>query len=95
MISRDDVKKTAELGRLRLTDDEIEGYRSALSEILEAANRIQEVDTAQVEPAAHAVDSVNVYREDVPQPSLEREDVLQNGPHVVDGYFRVPRIMEE
>ncbi len=95
LINREDVKKTAELARLRLTDDEIDDYQNTLSEILEAANRLQDVDTAAVDPAAHAVESVNVYRDDVPKPGLDRDDVLRNGPHVVDGFFRVPRIMEE
>jgi aspartyl-tRNA(Asn)/glutamyl-tRNA(Gln) amidotransferase subunit C len=48
-----------------------------------------------VEPTATVLPSVNVFREDEVQPSLSQEQALANAPDRTDGFFRVPRIIEE
>ena len=66
-----------------------------MSQILAHFESLRNLDTEGVEPTAHAVPLRNVLREDEVRPSLAREQVLQNAPQVQDGYFKVPRIMEE
>ena len=80
----------AKLARLRLTDDEVERMAGELSKILEYVETMNELDLEGVEPTSHVVDLTNVLREDVPQPSLDRETALEQAPDAAEGGFRVP-----
>jgi aspartyl-tRNA(Asn)/glutamyl-tRNA(Gln) amidotransferase subunit C len=91
-ITREDVLHVAELARLRIPEDEIEGVRAELGAILEAVSKVAELDLSGVEPTSHPLDLVNQWAEDEPRPSLPREDALANAPDPVDGSFRVPAV---
>ena len=67
----------------------------SLHDFLEYVDRLQQVDTEKVMPTAHVLPVQNVFREDVVKPSLDRELALSNAPQQEDGYFRVPKILEE
>lgn len=94
-IEREEVERVAELARLALSEDEKELFCEQLGQILEYARELARVNTEGVEPTVHAVQLQNVFRADVNRPSLPKEQVLANAPEVQDGYFRVPRILEE
>jgi aspartyl-tRNA(Asn)/glutamyl-tRNA(Gln) amidotransferase subunit C len=89
-ITRDEVLHVARLGRLALTDDELERLTGELDKILEAVGVVSELDLADVPPTSHPLDLVNVWDEDVPHDSLPLEDVLANAPESENGLFRVP-----
>jgi aspartyl-tRNA(Asn)/glutamyl-tRNA(Gln) amidotransferase subunit C len=90
VIDREQVLHVAKLARLRLTDDEVERMAGELSKILEYVETMNELDLEGVEPTSHVVDLTNVLREDVPQPSLDRETALEQAPDAAEGGFRVP-----
>lgn len=92
-ISEEDVEHVAKLARLALTDEEKETFRRQLSDVLEHARAISEVDTAGVPPTSHAIPLVNVFRDDELRPSLTVEEVTLNAPWAGNGAFRVPRII--
>jgi aspartyl-tRNA(Asn)/glutamyl-tRNA(Gln) amidotransferase subunit C len=92
-ISIEDVEHVAKLARLALTDEEKETFRRQLSDVLEHARVISEVDTEGVEPTSHTLPLVNVFRDDVARPSLPTSEVTGNATWAVDGTFRVPRIV--
>ncbi len=92
-ISIEDVEHVARLARLALSEDEKETFRRQLSDVLEHARVISEVDTEGVEPTSHTLPLVNVFRDDVARPSLPTEEVTSNAPWAADGAFRVPRIV--
>lgn len=94
-IERKDVEYVAELARLALNESEKELFQSQLGQILEYADVLADVDTEGVEPMAHAVPVHNVLRGDRARPSLSKEKVLKNAPDEQDGFFKVPRILEE
>ena len=94
-ISRDDVAHVARLARLDLTDDELERFTGQLGAVLEHAADIAALDIADVPPTAHPLPLVNVFRDDVPVPSLDRDEVLDQAPAAEDGRFKVPRILGE
>ncbi len=54
---------------------------------------LEQIDTSNVSPTAHAVELYNVLRDDEVKPSMEQEKVLKNAPDAEDGFFRVPRIV--
>jgi aspartyl-tRNA(Asn)/glutamyl-tRNA(Gln) amidotransferase subunit C len=94
-ISREEVAHLARLARLEVTDDELDAFAGQLDVILESMKTLAEVNTDGVQPTSHAVPLVNVFREDQPQPSLLREDVLAGAPDTAEDRFRVPRILDE
>jgi aspartyl-tRNA(Asn)/glutamyl-tRNA(Gln) amidotransferase subunit C len=95
MIDRNDVEHVARLTRLFLTEEEIERMREQLNSILAHLDTLRTVDTEGVEPTAHAVDVVNVMREDAVEPCLPQDAMLANAPDRSGELFRVPRIIEE
>ncbi|NQU23586.1 MAG: Asp-tRNA(Asn)/Glu-tRNA(Gln) amidotransferase subunit GatC [Candidatus Nealsonbacteria bacterium] len=94
-ISRDDVKKISLLGRLRLSDEELDRMTDQLGHILGYMDLLAEVDTEQVEPMAHALDVANVFRDDEARPSLPRDEMLANAPKRDDECYLVPAVLGE
>ncbi len=93
-ITRETVLKIARLANLRLTEEEIARFSEQLEHILDYIHKLKQLDTAGVPETAYAIPQTNVWREDQPQPSLDRSEVLAGAPDVQDGCFRVPRIIE-
>lgn len=93
-ISKDIVKHIALLSRLELKDEEIEVYQQQLSSIIEYVEKLNEVDTKDVEPTSHVLSLNNIFREDSVKESISREEVLRNAPDPTDKFFRVPKIIE-
>src|ERR671935_985497 len=89
-----DIDHVAKLARLALTDEEKERLREQLGLIIEYAAKVGEVAAEDVPPTAYAIPRANVYREDVPEPSLPQAEALANAPDQEDGRFKVPRIVE-
>ena len=94
-ISRADVEKVALLARLRLSDAELDTMTTQLAQIVGYVDLLAEVDTEGVEPMAHAVEIVNVFREDRIEPSLPREQALANAPRHNDCGYLVPAVLGE
>ncbi|MBZ4642647.1 MAG: aspartyl-tRNA(Asn)/glutamyl-tRNA(Gln) amidotransferase subunit [Deferribacteres bacterium] len=93
-LSREEVLKIAKLARLRLEEDEIEGLRTDLNNILNYIDKLNELDTAGIEPTSHALDVVNVFRDDVQKPGLDEDDVFKNAPQSEHSHFKVPRVID-
>jgi aspartyl-tRNA(Asn)/glutamyl-tRNA(Gln) amidotransferase subunit C len=93
-LTRADVEHVARLARLALTDEEIDHFTGQLAVILEHADQIAALDTADVPPTAHPLPLVNVLRADVARPGIDRDEVLAMAPAAEDHRFRVPRILD-
>lgn len=87
-----DVEHVAKLARLELTKKEKEKMAGQLSDILDTARRIQELDTDAVEPTSHVIEFPATMRDDVVGESLALNRVLQNAPRREKDFFRVPSI---
>lgn len=94
-IGPEDVRRVAKTARIKLEEAEVQRLAEDLSQMLGRFEPLRNLDTEGVEPTIHAAPLRNVLREDQVRPSLPREQVLQNAPEVQDGYFKVPRVMEE
>jgi aspartyl-tRNA(Asn)/glutamyl-tRNA(Gln) amidotransferase subunit C len=95
LLDEEQVRQVGLLARLELTEDEVQYYRSSLSAILAHVRSLDELDTTNVQPTSHPLRLVNVFREDVVQPSLSNEAALQNAPDSEDGCFKVPAVIQE
>lgn len=92
-ISTEVVAKVSRLARLDLQPDEIEEMTAQLGDMLAHFADIDALDLDAVEPMTQPYPLVNVLRDDVEQPCLDRDEVLAAGPDVEDGRFRVPPIL--
>jgi len=94
-LTRDDVRRIAALARLELTAAEEALFTRQLADILAYARAVQEIDTRDVPPAATAATIPPALRDDVPQPSLDRADVLNMAPDADRhaGLFKVPKVL--
>jgi aspartyl-tRNA(Asn)/glutamyl-tRNA(Gln) amidotransferase subunit C len=94
-ITREEVEHLARLARLQLSDDEIAHYAGQLDVILQSVARVAEVAGDDIPPTSHPIPMVNVYRDDVARPGLDRAAVAAGAPAWEDDRFRVPRILDE
>ena len=89
-ITRDDVLHVAALAQLELSEDEIARLTEQLGDILEAVGKVSELDLSDVPATSHPLSVANVFRPDLPTPSLPLEDVFANAPERDGDLFRVP-----
>ena len=88
------IEHLAQLARLSVSDNEKTLFASQIDSILSYMDKLNELDTGNVEPTSHVVSLSNVVREDLPKDSLEREEALMNAPDRTDKFYRVPKIIE-
>lgn len=90
-----DIEYIANLARIRLGKDEIKSFSSQLSDIISYVEKLKGVDTSASPPTTHPVAVTNVLREDVLKIALSADKALANAPDGKDGFFRVPKVIEE
>jgi len=93
-LTREQVQHVAKLARLSLSEDEITTFTGQLSTILDYVEKLNELDTTGIVPTSHAVPMENAFREDCVRPSIGVENALANAPDRVEGFFRVPKVIE-
>ena len=97
-ITEDEVRYVAELANLTLSDAEVQKFRGDLDEILTHVDRLNQLDTAGVEPMAqvlYAAEETATLRPDRERPTLGNEAALANAPLKGAGYFKVPEVIKK
>jgi aspartyl-tRNA(Asn)/glutamyl-tRNA(Gln) amidotransferase subunit C len=94
-LRQEEVAKVALLARLQLSDNELPTMTQHLSRVVDLVRQLDELDTTSVEPLAHALELTNVFANDEPAPSLDREAALANAPKRDDECYRVPAVLGE
>jgi aspartyl-tRNA(Asn)/glutamyl-tRNA(Gln) amidotransferase subunit C len=92
-ITLEQVRHVAKLSRLDLDESKLKKLAGQLESILDYVAQISKVDVTGVEPMAHALPIHNVFREDIVEPSLPLEKVLQNAPDSDGPFFKVPKVI--
>ena len=93
-LTTQDVERIAALANLTLSADLLSTIPAQLSAIIDLVNKLQEVDTTNVEPTSQVTGMTNVFREDVVEPSFTQEEALSNAPRSDNGYFVVDAIFD-
>lgn len=94
-IDEAQVRHISHLSRLNPTDDEVRLFSEQLSAILEYVEQLNEVDTSDVPPTAHALPVQNVFRTDEPRRSLSPDQALANAPQREGSFFAVPKVLDQ
>lgn len=88
------IEHLARLARLSVSDGEKILFSNQIDSILNYMDKLNELDTGNVEPTSHVISLSNVVREDLLKGPLDREDALMNAPDRTDKFYRVPKIIE-
>ncbi len=94
-INDETVDKLAFLARLEFSAEEKPAIRQDLSRIITWIDKLNELDTSNVEPLIYMSNEVNVLRKDEVNNSVSHEDALVNAPKKDSDYFRVPKVLDK
>ena len=92
-INKAQVDYIANLARIALSEEEKERLTAELGKIIEYVEKLNELDTSNVEPMAHATGLKNVFREDTLERSITPQKALENAPDKEGDFFRVPKVV--
>lgn len=94
-LKKEDIRHIADLARLELTEEELSKYGSQLSDVLEWASQLNEVDTENIKPTAQVTGVENILREDVVNDwdDNEKRTAINQAPEIEDGQYRVRRVL--
>ena len=92
-ISTSDIQHLASLSSLALTDDEVDGLRQDLENIIGYIEQLGELDTAGVEPTYQVTGLENVWREDEVKPGISRDELLELAPEKQNNQVKVPQVL--
>ena len=92
-VSKNDIEYIAKLAKLKFNNEEATKMQDELNKILEYVEKLNELDTSEVEPLSHVIDLKNVDREDVVNQTLTADDILKNAPSKTEKFFRVPKVI--
>ena len=93
-LTDDEVRKIAHLARLKITPEEVSGYASNLSSILELVEQMNAVDTGDVEPMAHPQDVAQRLRQDIVTEKDQQSRFAEIAPQTEAGLYLVPKVIE-
>ena len=93
-IDNSTVKKVAKLARLKVDVKDEENLKNELNNILEWVDKLQKVDTANIDPMLSVSNEPMPMREDTVTSKLDNEQILSNAPEKKAGFFVVPKVVE-
>lgn len=92
-LTKKEVEHIAELARLKLSDEDATKYSRQLSAILEYVEKLQSVDTTNVEPTSQVTGLTNIMREDKIIESGIADELVKCAPEHDGGFIKVPKIL--
>lgn len=97
MITKEEIRKIAQLAHLEITDEEVEIYTPQMASIVSYVEQLNELDTQLIEPATGGLTVegtlTDASRADEVRPSLGQEAALKEAPDALAGHFRVPKVL--
>jgi len=94
-VTRKEVEYIASLAKLKFDEKELENLTHQMNDILKYVEKLNELDTSNIEPLSHPVEINNVFRNDVLKSSITTEDALKNSPAKTEEFFKVPKVINQ
>ena len=94
VIMDETIEYVGNLAKLEISREEKEEAKKDMGRMLDYIDKLNELDTSNVEPMSHVFSMNNVFRQDVVTNGDDREDMLKNAPEQKEGAFKVPRTVE-
>jgi aspartyl-tRNA(Asn)/glutamyl-tRNA(Gln) amidotransferase subunit C len=93
-LSLEEVRRVAALARIEVNEDQARATCDQLNNILGLIGQMQALDTADIEPMAHALDIALRLREDQATEPDQRELFQSIAPRTENGLYLVPKVIE-
>ena len=93
-IDNSTVKKVAKLARLKVDAEEEQNLKNELNNILEWVDKLQKVNTENIDPMLSVSNEPMPMREDMVTSKLDNKQILSNAPEKKAGFFIVPKVVE-
>jgi aspartyl-tRNA(Asn)/glutamyl-tRNA(Gln) amidotransferase subunit C len=90
MVDADKVQEVADNSRINIDKEEASEFAEDFDEVLEMFEKLEEIDTEDVEPAFHPIDVEPETREDEKEETLDKSEVFQNTENEEEGFFKGP-----
>ena len=94
-IDTNTVHYIANLIRLKVNDDDAKVLSQQFSQIIEYFQLLTDIDTNEIRPSNENGPMKNIFREDVIQPSMSRDEFLKNTPQHQGNFVKVPRVFDD
>jgi aspartyl-tRNA(Asn)/glutamyl-tRNA(Gln) amidotransferase subunit C len=95
-VTKQDVEKIAKLAKLRFSDDEKEKLKGEMNKVLDYIDTLNEIKGLdKVEPLESINETENVFREDISEKCLTKEETLKNAPEKTENFFKVPKVLDK
>ena len=91
VISDETMEYVGILAKLELSEEEKAAAKKDMESMLDYIDKLNELDTAGVEPMSHIFPVYNVFREDEVTNGDNREAMLANAPKAKEGQYQVPK----
>lgn len=88
------VEEVAHLARLEFDEAGKAEILNDMNRMLAFVDKLNEMDTTDVEPLIYMTDERNVMREDEPKQTLTQKEALKNAPKKDSDYFKVPKVID-
>ena len=93
-LNTNTINKIAKLARIRLSKKEADEFLKDINSILDWVEQLNEVNTDNVEPLTNISSSALTKRKDENHDINSSDEILQNSPDKLEGYFAVPKVVE-
>lgn len=94
IITDETIEYVSILAKLELSDEEIEQAKKDMGRMLDYIDKLNELDTSDVEPMSHVFPVQNVFREDIVTNGNGSEETLKNAPEAKNTMFMVPKTFD-
>lgn len=93
-LDKSDIDKIAWLARISISEEDTPNYIHDVSNILELVDKMNNVDTDDIEPLAHPLEITARLREDKVTETDQRTHFQEIAPAVDNGHYLVPKVIE-
>lgn len=94
-VDNNTVDKIAELAKLKFDDTAKEEIKADLNKMLDFVDKLNELDTKNVDPLIYMLDEEQVLRKDEVKGQVSQQDALKNAPDKDSDYFKVPKVIKK
>lgn len=92
-IEKEQIQHIADLANLTITDEELEKYTLDMSNMVDFATQLNELDTENIDVTTSILGEFNIFRKDELKQSFDTHELLKNAPESQDGMFKIPKVI--
>ncbi|MFC1726198.1 Asp-tRNA(Asn)/Glu-tRNA(Gln) amidotransferase subunit GatC [candidate division KSB1 bacterium] len=93
-VAKEEVINIAKLAKLKFAEEELNRFQKEMTVILEYMEKLNQLDTENIEPKYFVFEQDTLFREDKPKNKFSKEETLKNAPKRTDDFFLVPKVKD-